>query len=218
MPRLGEQIHELVEAVRQLGAAKPDEGDPFGEAALRPDTVEYLADAAEKSYDRQADLDESIWRSLPFFAAAMALAVTLVSKAADGLPAWSRDPFPLATNICFWLAAVSFAWALRWLWIVIWPRKYQYPPDDAEIWTYAEQVTAYYRDQGSSGDVLDSKVVYDLRSFAARQYGEAARKNLENNISKLNARSQLLLFMMIGFVLVIAAEALTYLSSIVTNA
>lgn len=173
-----------------------------------------LAGLAEKSFDRQVDLDESVWRSLPFFGAALALGVTILTKVADGLPSPTANLIDLVANALFWLSVGSFAWTLRWFWELLRPRDYEYPADDADVRSYAEHVTAFYASGGQGGEQLDDRVLLDLRLFLATHLGDAARANLKQNVTKLKARSQLLLFVLLGFALVILAESVTYISNL----
>lgn len=180
------------------------------EPPLHTETIKYLGELAQASFARQAELDESVWRSLPFFAAALALGVTLLNGVAAGLPALSAGPLAVASNILMWLSVLAFVWTLRWFWEVVKARTYAYPASDVEVWSYAEQVTRYHAALGLLGPSLDEQVVNDLRTFMAGQLGDAARTNLANNQRRLKARSQLLLFVMVGFVLVILAQGITY--------
>ena len=186
--------------------------------APRAETVKYLSELAQGSYERQSELTESVWRSLPFFAAALALAVTLIGRVAENVPALSGDPWAAAANILLWLSIAAFVWTLRWFWEVIAPRTHVYPADDADVWEYARGLTEYYSASGSRDEELDQLVLNELRALVAHQFGDAARANLSNNLAMLKARSQLLLFVMIGFVLVILAQGITYGRSVVTSA
>jgi hypothetical protein len=56
--------------------------DRHSDRPLGTGTTEYLASVSADSFKRQIDLEESIWRSLPFFAAAFAFVAALVARAA----------------------------------------------------------------------------------------------------------------------------------------
>lgn len=194
--------------------AGPGEAVPLPQ--LGSDTIKCLSDIAEDAYDRQDELNESIWRSLPFFAASLALAVTLLGRAGTRVPPIEPEPFSIASNIVLGLSALSFAWAFRWLWSVLSSRDYQYPSDYQDVRGYAEQTQAYHLTTEEEATV-DAKVVDDLRLFRANQLGEAAQVNLRNNAVRLKARSQLLLFMMIGFLLAIGTEVITSIQGLIAG-
>jgi len=210
------RIGAFVSRLFGLGSEDPvppvSNPNPISEGQfLGPEAVEYLSEIAKDAYDQQAELNESVWRSLPFFAAVLGLAVTLMGRAAVDLPALDVSLYGSSTNAMFFLSGVSFAWAFRWLWLVLSSRDYEYPSDQAEVQIFAEQMVAYHSALGLSGPELDMRVTQELRAFRAQQLGDAARANLANNTVKLNARSQLLLFMMIGFLLAMATGTTTYI-------
>lgn len=195
-------------AAQRIGGRSDTPATAMSEAgSLQPKTITHLADLAGESFKRQADLDESVWRSLPFFAATIALAAALIGTAAKDVPPFSFTPFALVVHAFLVLGVASFGWALRWFWTVVRPRDYEYPSTDAAIRTYAEEVTAFHRSHGMMDAALDDIVVSDLQLFMAEQYGNAARTNFAHNAAKMKARSRVMLFMMIGFVLAFACEA-----------
>jgi hypothetical protein len=53
---------------------------------LLDSTAVYLRDKALDSFGQFNELDESVWRSLPFFAVVFGFAATLVAAAVDLLP------------------------------------------------------------------------------------------------------------------------------------
>jgi hypothetical protein len=214
---LRKQATRIAARFRSGEADEPPE-KPASQAVLPSETIKYLSELAQASYDRQADLDESVWRSLPFFTAALALAVTLLNGLAARLPAWAIDPWAIASNLLFWLSVLAFIWTLRWFWEIISPRTYVYPAEDSEVWEYAKANTAYHAALGLNGDDLDQQVLDDLRAFMARQLAYATQRNFTNNARRLKARSQLLLFVMVGFILVIFAQGITYGGSVFTSA
>ena len=174
---------------------------------LGPETTKYLGDVASDSFKRQIELDESIWRSLPFFAATFAFVATIVGRSATDVPVWNGSIYSLSTNGFLVLAALSLAWGLRWFWTVLRPREYEYPAPDADVRGYAEQMTSYYLTLGHTGANRDTEVAREVRLFMAAQYGSGAATNFRHNADKLKARSKVLLFMLVAFVLAFACEA-----------
>lgn len=183
-----------------------DDGPQMGGA-----TIEFVTNLANESFKRQLELDESVWRSLPFFAATFAFVAAITGKAAFDAPIAAFTSFSIVANATFVLAILSLAWALRWFWPVLRPREYEIPADDARVRTFAEETTAYHRQLGLAGAELDGRVVDDLRLFMIGQYGAAARTNLGHNASRLKARSKVLLFMLAAFVLAFLCEATIFI-------
>lgn len=199
------------------GAGIPDQRsdsnrDPEenGSGILGPKSLAYVADLAAESFKRQVDLDESVWRSLPFFAATYAFVAALAGHAATDMPPPTCGWYAGASHLLLLLSVGSLAWALRWFWTVLRPREYEYPADDAAILHYAESIAEYHSSLGVDRSELDGKVDVEMRRFMIDQYGSAARTNFAHNGEKMKARGRVLLFILIGFVLAFAAEALIY--------
>jgi hypothetical protein len=175
------------------------------------ETVKYVAELANDSFKRQVDLDESVWRSLPFFAATFAFVATITGRATSDVPALTTTWFSFITNGLLILSIGCLGWTLRWFWVVLRRREYEYPADDSEVRQYAEDMTAYHAALGQTGLELDTKVVEEMRLFMIDQYGSAARTNLRLNATRLEARSKVLLFILIGFVLAFGCEATIFI-------
>lgn len=179
------------------------------DAGLPPATLQYLEAAASASFKRQEELDESVWRTLPFFAAALGLAVTIVSHLATTVPNWRTGLFAIVSNMLLILACLAFAWAFRWFWSVVALRTYQYPAADNAVQNYARQLVGFHRLERAEG--YDEVVLADLRNFAMIEFSEATRTNRLNNVRKLKARSQAILFTLSGFALAFGCGVLIFL-------
>ncbi len=186
-------------------------------SAMKSKTAAYMEKLAESSFDRQADLDESIWRSLPFFGVSLGLAATMIGTAASDTPAIGRSFYAIATNLLLLASTGCFGWALWWFWQVVRGREYEIPASDALVRQYAEEMTTFYEAGDLVGDDLDDKVVEELRLFMIEQYSAAAAANFRENARKTSARSQVLLFMLAGFVLAFACEAVIFVRNAVAT-
>ena len=178
-----------------------------GPLELGSETSKYLHDLASESFKRQTELDESIWRSLPFFAAIFAFVATVIGRASVDVPRWELGLYSILANVLLIAAAASMAWGLRWFWTVLRPRDYEFPAPDAGVRSYAEEMVAYYASGGLKGDALDAAVTKALRLSLAEQYGAGAAANLAHNAEKLQARSKVLLFVLVSFGFAFACEA-----------
>jgi hypothetical protein len=180
---------------------------------VTPKTSEFLVSLAGESFKREVDLDESVWRSLPFFAAAFGLAITLLGYVATAISIPNLRFGVVVADIAFGLSLVAFAWAFRWFWTVVKPMEYQYPPRDLDLLNYAEALKIFHEQSGLSGDNLDAMVADEMRLFMAKQLAAATGKNRGNNAIKVLARSQAILFLMVGFALAIVSEATIFLDT-----
>ncbi|WP_271299655.1 hypothetical protein [Sphingomonas sp. CV7422] len=166
-----------------------------------------MSELANESFKRQLELDESVWRSLPFFAATFAFIAAMAGRAATDTPKIAGSFIPVVSHIFLILAIGSLAWALRWFVPILRKREYEYPSSDEEVKRFAEEMNEYHSALGLEGDDLDAKVVEELRLFMIDQHGSAARTNFVLNGTRMAARSKALLFMLTGFVLAFLCEA-----------
>ena len=124
---------------------------------------------------------------------------------------WSRSPYSWLANLLLMGAVCSLAWSLRWFWVVLKPREYEYPAPDVLVRTYAEETVAFHAASGVADKDLDAKTLTDMRLFMVDQYGSAAVTNLAHNAVKLKARPKVLFFMLLGFALAFACEATIFI-------
>ncbi len=170
-------------------------------SSLGPLSLKYLEALSADSFKRQADQDESIWRSMPFFIAAAGVAVAIIGNVAGALPAPSWEVLSIVAYGAFTLSMLCFAWALWWLCVVLRPRDYEFPAKEKQVKTYARGLQTYYVEIGTSEGTTDSSVEAELREFMFEQYASAAETNLQHNAERFTARGQVLFFMLAGFVL-----------------
>lgn len=159
-----------------------------------------------ESFKREVDADEAIWRSLPFFAAVIGLVVAVMPVIYRSI-ATTPSGWRTVSLTLFATALISFGSAGYWFWSVIRLREYVYPPPDREILDYAIELDAFYAAQGNSALHRDDAVANDLRVFLIDQYAGATTNNRRHNNQKAAARSQVLLFVMAGFLLAFLSEA-----------
>ncbi len=175
------------------------------------DVAEHLRDAAQSTFDRYSELDESVWRSLPFFAAGFGLSATLMQTLFPHLPPLSFSVISVVSHLILLFSLVSFVWSFRWFWQVTLGRSYEYPSDDSELRLYAAALSNFHGGGGLSGEALDAKVKLELVKLEGVQLAEAAQANGQQTRERLKARSQCLRFLTIGFALALANSALIFI-------
>lgn len=200
-----------------LSSLAEDDAEALGGPAIGPDTLKYMSELANDSFKRQLELDESVWRSLPFFAATFAFIAAVAGRAATDTPPLSWSTLSLVSHAFLVLAFGSLAWALRWFVPILRKRDYEYPSSDAEVNAYAKEMNAYHAALGKEGDDLDAEVLEELRHFMIDQHGSAARTNFLLNGTRMAARSKALLFMLTSFVLAFLCEATIFIHRDVTG-
>lgn len=180
---------------------------------MTPKTWDFLVSVASDSFKREVDLDESVWRTLPFFVGAFGLALTLLSYISTASRTSHATWSSVLTYILFATSLGAFGWAFRWFWTVVSPQEYQYPPSDQDLLIYAEGLTSYHKRMGLAGEALDDTVAEEMKVFVAGQLAAASGHNREKNAIKVLARSQAILFLMVGFALAIVTEAVIFVDN-----
>jgi hypothetical protein len=174
------------------------------------DVAEHLRDAAQSTFDRYSELDESVWRSLPFFAAGFGLSATLMQTLFPYLPSLEFRPVAVVSHLILLLSLLSFVWSFRWFWQVTLGRSYEYPSDDTELRLYAANLSDFHSANGLAGEPLYARVKLELVKLEGVQLAEAAQANGQQTRERLKARSQCLRFLTIGFALALANSAIIF--------
>jgi len=170
-------------------------------------TDEYLSAIFADSFKREVEADESVWRSLPFFAAVLGLALAILPSIYRALVVVDRLGWKVAAYSLFAMALLDFGLAGYWFWQIVRLRQYRYPPYDDELLAYAQQLQAFYEDGDLTSVERDEAVREDVRQPVLRELAGATANNRRNNAAKANARSRVLLFVVVGFLLAFLCEA-----------
>jgi hypothetical protein len=208
----------LISALRvNSTTASPEEQDKQDTAnhnrlPISSSAIEYLATITSDSFKRQNDLEESVWRSLPFLAAIFVFVAALLARAAEDLPEPEWRLLSIATHALLAVGLISLALVLWYLVVLLRARAYSLPAPDAEIASYAEEVSAYHRSSGVNETEADRRGLDDLRIFMARQYGESASINRAHNATRVEARGRVLVFLFLGFLLALACEMTIFIT------
>ncbi|PWC37173.1 hypothetical protein [Azospirillum sp. TSO22-1] len=163
-----------------------------------PTAAEYLEKLFTDSFKREWDQDENVVRSLPFFATALALSVTLLGLAGEALPPFEFSPSSFRFYVLMLEGALlsGVLWTLAsvlWhLFAAIRARTYIIPPPETELIAWTEQIRAFHSAAGLSGTDLERAIVGDLRDLMIQEYAKAAMNARANNVKRLFARTQAL--------------------------
>lgn len=179
-----------------------DNSDPDG---IRLNTSKQLFEIVSATYKEQADLDESVWRAMPFIAALFAIAVTFF-RFIEPHFSFSGAALVVVSSLLFCLSLASFALAFVFFVAAVWTRKFEYPSASTQIRDYAASLTIWHRSAGTPDGDIDDQVVNDLRLFMINQISEANKTNLELVRKRLSARSRTIMWMLVGFAFVLANE------------
>lgn len=175
-------------------------------------TDELLRTLAADSFKRELDHDESIWRTLPFFATALALAVTVVTYAVarplDAAAApWVR--FALYAGLAG--ASASIMRALFELWRMVRPREVLALPPDAEIVEYSAELAAYHAALHPQDEAAaDAETFRQLQDYVTDKYGAVATRARAHNVVRRGARIQAIVYILAALLLAFATVIVIY--------
>jgi hypothetical protein len=174
---------------------------------MGPKTGDYLSSILTDSFKREVDLDEAVWRSLPFFGAMLGLATVLAPPIYRSTVALAGSAWSVPVYMLLALSLLCFVAAARSFWEVIRLRNYRYPPMDLEVLAYAAELHAAHRRSGRPFAQQDEAVRDEVRTFILQEIATSTANNRVHNAAKLRARSQVLLFAMAGFLIAFLCEA-----------
>lgn len=165
---------------------------------------DYLESVFEDAFKRELEVDENVARTLPFFAATLALVVTLYGYATTKLPPLEFQFLSLLLHLLLLAGAGCLGGVVYSLFQAVRARVYRLPPKETELIAWADGLKAYYAEQAISPEAADEKVAGDLRRRMILEFAEGVEHNRAANVPKLKARAQ-------GFTLLVAALGIAFL-------
>jgi hypothetical protein len=174
-------------------------------------TDEYLEAVVKAAFARELDVDENIARTLPFFAASLALAATLYSFILARMVPFAWTPLSLGFHALLAIGGGLLLWILWQLFQTVRRREYRIPPKETEIIAWADDSIAFHTARGLKPATVDARVAEDLRRWLIDEFAEAAEHNRAANRPKLAARANgftalvallVIAFFMIGIIFI----------------
>lgn len=137
----------------------------------RPPTLDHLERLLSDAYRKEIDQEENVWRSLPFFAATLALQMAALFQIVERLPP-RGTPVWWAALLCGGLTGLSTVTAVAFLAGSIFPARFRYLVGEAELVRYAETLNETER---LAPETMDALVT--LKTTLVRQYAAAIENN-----------------------------------------
>lgn len=157
-------------------------------ASTEPAALAHIEKTLANSYRKEIDQEENIWRSLPFFAATLALQLAALFQLVERLP-------PLGTGLG-WVALVLLiisvmcsVVALSVLAASIYPARFNYIARDTKLLEYALVLIKDERDPANLAQADPMNALITLKSTLARQYAVATDHNRQINKRREKRRS-----------------------------
>ena len=175
-------------------------------------TLDHLEKTFVDAYRKELDQEENVWRSLPFFAATLALQVAALSQVRDWLAATSGWA-SWAAVILLLLAAGATLAALVFLALSILPTEFRYAAREPDLLRYAEAVRARAEADGATPGAASETANAALRATLVEQYALAADHNRTINQRRASSRNRAGLATLCSVLLFMALVALAVVST-----
>ena len=181
---------------------------------MPPDpSLDHLEKTFVEAYRKELDQEENVWRSLPFFAATLAMQVAALAQVRDWLAAtagWAS----WAAALVLVLAAAATLSALFFLAWSILPYEFRYVAREPDLLRYAEAVRARAEADGA-GPAAASEVAHTaLRATLVEQYALSTDHNRAVNQRRASRRNRAGLATLCSVLLFVVLVALAVVSTV----
>jgi protein-S-isoprenylcysteine O-methyltransferase Ste14 len=151
---------------------------------------EYLEKLAAEGYRQQLADEENVPRSLPFFAASLAVLVAILGAIKDWIPAPSSSAYPLVIWALLGVLAFTILVIMYFLREAVRKRDFKYVMNEHKVAKYAEDLRLFYEPDASlTAEACEAAILADIQAELARQYRDAAVNNRALNFRRASARS-----------------------------
>lgn len=162
--------------------------DAIADTPEEPAALAYIEKALSDAYRKEIDQEENVWRSLPFFAATLALQLAALFQTIDKVPG-PGTRIGLVSIILIGAAGMLTLTSLVCLAISIYPQKFEYIAKQGDLLGYALELIDGERNFSldEHGEPLSALVT--LKLAIARQYAQATDHNQRINKRRERWRS-----------------------------
>ena len=178
--------------------------------AADKELLDYLEKTFADAYRKEIDQEENIWRSLPFFAATLALQLAVISAIGVRI-----GELP---NFWFWMASLGLALvalgsvgAVVWVAAAIYPARFKYVATEPGLLLYAANMVEV-------AEMLDTKPLMALKVELVRQYAAATDNNRNINQKRAWRRTVAGLFTLLSVLATVGVVAIFLLSKLTASA
>jgi hypothetical protein len=154
-----------------------DPEPPPVEPSPTPKTIDFLLAIFADLYRQEVAAEEDVHRTLPFFGTALGLVIASLAYAAARLPKWTdlggnwngKAAFAVAAALLV-LAIVEAVFVLVFVSRAISRRNYQRIGPERELRRRAEELEAFYVNQGTIGEESDTAMALDMQEALLDSY------------------------------------------------
>jgi len=178
--------------------------------------LDYLEQAFGAAYRQEIDQEENVWRSLPFFAATLALQITGLAQIESWMAAIQGWMLWATMGLLSAAGAATLA-ALVFLAFSVWPADFRRVAPETEFLAYAEDVRAETERSAPAAadpDDVASIALQAVKATLAKQYALAVDSNRLVNVRRAKWRSRAGLATLASVFAVLVLVGLVVLSNV----
>jgi len=149
--------------------------------------LDHLEKTFADAYRKEIDQEENVWRSLPFFAATLALQLAALGQVREWLVGLEGSML-LVTAVLLCAAGVATLAAILFLAFSVWPADFQYVAREPAFRDYAEQVRARAEEE-NAGDAA-AAALRTVKAALVEQYATATDNNRMINQGRARWRTR----------------------------
>lgn len=143
-------------------------------------TLDHLEKTLGDSYRKEIDQEENVWRSLPFFAAILALELAAIFQVLGHLPAAGTGAWWDAM-MCIAVAGLAALTALLFLSASIFPAEFRYISAEPDLLSYATGLDDDETAARAAGRPDPPDALVTFKGLLAEQYAVATNHNRQIN-------------------------------------
>jgi hypothetical protein len=152
--------------------------------------LDYLAGTLAEAYRRELDQEENVWRSLPFFAATLALQLTVLVQLRGWLGTITGPMAWVAVSLLGGIAVATVS-AIGFLTLSILPANFKHAARHSDLVDYSRQMwTDAARQPGATPDSAAEFVLSLLKTEVMRQFADAVENNRAINRRRAGRRTK----------------------------
>jgi hypothetical protein len=152
----------------------------FVKVSVMASSLDHIEKTLAEAYRKEIDQEENIWRSLPFFAATLALELGAIYQIAGHLPPAGTGAWRGSIGFIFSAGAATLT-AIGFLAAAIFPAKFGYISPEPELLDYSERLDQYERERDATEETPAIDALAELKKTLAHECALAADYNRRIN-------------------------------------
>jgi hypothetical protein len=178
--------------------------------------LDHLEKTFAEAYRKEIDQEENVWRSLPFFAATLALQLAGLAQIRDWVASIAGPLFVTAVILLSVAGSATLA-ALAFLAFSVWPADFRRVAREPDFRDYAENVRAEAEglaQPGSSAEDVAQSALMTVKAALTEQYAIAVDNNRRVNEVRAKWRTRAGLATLTSVFVVLVLVALVVLTNL----